>query len=132
MDRYGILSRGAATTSWTDLYTCPVAAEQTYDSSNISVRPTIATRQTSAVVSTIVICRLAASGGAAQWISLAVTDAAGGAVNNENYIVYQQDVDGGDTRVMGLSMTLSAGQTIRMIAEANSSIAVTVNGVEIF
>lgn len=132
MDKYGILARQAATTSWADLYTCPDAAEQTYDSANISVRPLAATRRTSALISSIVICRLAATAGAAEWVSLAVVSAAGDAVTNSDYLIYQQDIAGGTTKVIGMSMTLSGGETLRVISEANSSINVVVNGVEIY
>lgn len=131
MDKYGVLSKQAATTSWADLYVCPETQEQTYDSASISVRPLAVTRRASTLVSTIVACRLAASGGAAEWFSLAVVDAPGGTVGNDNYIVYQMDIAGGTTKVIGLSMTLSAGQTIRVISEANSSVNLVVNGVEI-
>ena len=131
MDKYGILAKQAATTSLADLYVCPETEEKTYDSTNISVRPLAATRRASTLISSIVVCRLAATGGAAEWISLAVVDAAGGAVGNSNYILYQMDIAGGVTKVIGLSMTLSAGQALRVISEANGSINVIVNGVEI-
>lgn len=131
MDRYGVLAKQAATTSWADLYTCPATSGKTYESGDIEVRPLAATRATSTLVSSIVVCRLAATGGTAEWVSLAVVDTAGAAPGNSNYIVYQMDIAGGTTKVFGLSMTLSAGETLRVISEANSSINVIVNGVEI-
>lgn len=131
MDRYGVLARQAATTTWADLYTCPLTEERTFDSANISVRPVAVTRRVSALVTSIVICRLAATAGVDQWVSLAVVDQPGDSVTNADYILFQQDFSGGTTKVIGLSMTLSAGQTLRVISEANSSFNAIVNGVEI-
>lgn len=131
MDSYGILAKQAATTGWVDLYTCPVTAEKTFETGNISVRPLVVTRRAATLVSSIVVCRLAGTGVTAEWVSLAVVDAPAGAVGNSNYIVYQMDIPGGTTKVFGLSMTLSASQTLRVISQANASINVIVNGVEI-
>ena len=131
MDKYGVLKRQVATTSWADVYTCPEAAEKTYDSATISVRPLAVDKVTSTLISSIVLCRLSATGGPAEWISLAVVDAPGVTPGDGDYIFYQKDLDGGMTLVVGISMTLGAGQTIRAIAEANTSVSVILNGVEI-
>lgn len=132
MDKYGILSKTKLTTSWQTLYSCPEPQETTYDSSNISVTPKSVNKPTSTLVSSVVVCRLVATGGTADWFSLAVVNAAGDAVALADYICYQQDVAGGTTKIISMGMTLKGGQTLKGIGEANDSVTIIVNGVEIF
>lgn len=95
---YKILGQSApSATTETVLYTVPAA--------------------TSTVISTIAICNQAAT---AATYRIAVRPAAAGSTLAQHWIVFGATVDGSDSTMLSLGITLAAGDTIRVFASTST------------
>ena len=129
-DVYKTLGQVVGTTGWTNLYFIEYPAAVTVGGADVAPRAVFSSTQT--LVTSIIVCN---TGGSAQTFSISLE----GTTDGEdpltpaaiNMLFSGAAVAIGETHVLSLGLTLSAGDYLKVSANAGTAVTFTAMGIEI-